>query len=85
MGVYTKNTVRYVSVNQIRSSLGQLLSSAHCAFSNLPVELSSIEEEVSGIEHFICALYGKRKLDPVNDARFKFFAISTKRKMKISR
>ena len=41
-----------------------------CAFANLSAVLPSIKEEVSDIEKFICALYGERKLDSVNDARF---------------
>ena len=118
MGLETKNTLQYVSVNQIYSSLGQLLFSAlpafhalfdcdyrgafskkgkvrpfkclenseeaQCAFANLAIDLPSIKEEVSGTEKYICALYGKRKLDSVNDARFHFFCDKTKRKMKIS-
>ena len=107
MGVETKNTLRYVSMNQIYSSLDQLLSSvlpvfnalfdcnstaacsrkgkvhpfkclennqeAQCALSNLAVDLPSIKEEVSDTEKFICALYGKRKLSSVNDARLQIF------------
>ena len=114
MGVETKNTLRYVSVNQIYSSLGQLLSSAlpashalfgcdytaafsrkdkvrpfkclenneeaQCAFANLAVDIPSIKQEVSDIEKFICALYGKRKLDSVNDARFQIFCDKYKKK-----
>ena len=114
MGVETKNTLRYVSVNQIYSSLGQLLSSAlpafhalfgsdytaafsrkrkvrpfkclenieeaQCVFSNLAVDLQSIKEEVIDIEKFICAVYGKKKLDSVNDARFQFFCDKCKKK-----
>ena len=113
MGVETKNTLRYVSVNQIYSSLGQLLSSAlpafhalfgcdytaafsrkgkfrpfkclenskeaQCAFSNLSVDLPS-RQEVSDIEKFICALYGKRKLDSINDTRFQIFCNKYKTK-----
>ena len=92
-------------MNQIYSSLGQLLSSAlpafhalfgndytaafsrkskvrpfkclenseeaKCVFSNLAVDLQSMKEEVIDIEKLMRG--------------FKFFAISTKRKMKISR
>ena len=105
--------MRYVSVNQIYSSLGQLLSSALPAFhalfgclytvafsrkgkvrpfkclenseevqygfSSLATDLPSIKEEVSDIEIFICALYGKRKLDPVNYARFQIFLWSVQK------
>ena len=119
MGVETKNTLRYVSVNQIYSFLGQLLSSAlpafhalfgsdytaafsrkrkvrpfkclenieeaQCVFSNLAVDLQSIKEEVIDIEKFICALYGKKNWIPLMMRGFNFFAISAKRKMKISR
>ena len=114
MGVETKNTLRYVSVNQIYSSLGQLLSSAlpashalfgcdytaafsrkdkvrpfkclenneeaQCAFANLAVDIPSIKQEVSDIEKFICALYGKRKLDSINDTRFQIFCNKYKTK-----
>ena len=106
-------------MNQIYSSLGQLLSSAlpafhtlfgndytaafsrkskvrpfkclenseeaKCVFSNLAVDLQSMKEEVIDIEKFICALYGKKNWIPLMMRGFKFFAISTKRKMKISR
>ena len=101
-------------MNQIYSSLGQLLSSALPAFhalfgclyivafsrkgkvrpfkclenseevqygfSSLAIDLPSIKEEVSDIEIFICALYGKRKLDPVNYARFQIFCDQYKKK-----
>ena len=114
MGVEAKNTLRHVSVNQIYSSLGQLLSSAlpafhalfgcyytaafsrkgkvrpfkylenseeaQCAFSNLGKDLPSIKQEVSVIEKFICALYGERKLDSVNNARFQIFCNKFKNK-----
>ena len=114
MGVETKNALRYVTVNQIYSSLGKLLSSAlpalhalfgcdytagfyrkgkvrsfkclenskeaQCAFSNLAVDLPNIKEEVSDIEKFIYTLYGKRKLDFVNDARFQIFCDKYKKK-----
>ena len=46
---------------------------AQCAFSNLTEDLPSIKEEVSDIEKFISALYGKRKLDSVSEARFQIF------------
>ena len=46
---------------------------AQCAFSNLAVDLPSIKNEVSDIEKNFCVLYGKRKLDSVNDARFQIF------------
>ena len=46
---------------------------AQCAFSNLTVDLPNIKDEVSDIEKKFCALYGKRKLDSVNDERFQIF------------
>ena len=46
---------------------------AQCAFSNLAVDVPNIKDEVSDIEKKICALYGKRKLDSVNDERFQIF------------
>ena len=101
-------------MNQIYSSLGQLLSSAlpafhalsgclytvafsrkgkvrpfkclenseevQYAFSSLAIDLPSIKEEVSDIEISICALYGKKKLDPVNDARIQIFCDQYKKK-----
>ena len=119
MGVETKNALPYVSVNQIYSSLGPLLSSAlptfhalfvcdytaslsrkgkvrpfkclensqdaQCAFSNLAEDLPSIKEEVSDIEKFICALYGKENWIPLMMRDFKFFAIRMETKMKLSR
>ena len=100
-------------MNQIYSSLGQLLSSAlpafhalfgcdytaafsrkgkfrpfkclenskeaQCAFSNLSVDLPS-RQEVSDIEKFICALYGKRKLNSDNDVRSQIFCDKFKKK-----
>ena len=53
---------------------------AQCAFSNLAVDLPSIKEEVSDIEKFIYALYGKRKLDSINDTRFQIFCNKYKTK-----
>ena len=53
---------------------------AQCAFSNLAVDLPGIKEEVSDIEKFICALYEKRKLDSVNDARFQIFCDKYRKK-----
>ena len=53
---------------------------AQCAFSNLAVDLPRIKEEVSDIEKFICALYGKRKLDSINDAGFQIFCNKYKKK-----
>ena len=52
---------------------------AQCASSNLAVDLPSIKE-VSDIEKFICALYGKRKLDSINDTRFQIFCNKYKTK-----
>ena len=106
-------------MNQIYSSLGQLLSSAlpafhalfgcdytaafsrkgkvcpfkclenskeaQCAFSNLAVDLPSIKEEVSDIEKLCVHYMGKENWIPFMMRDFKFFAISTIRKMKISR
>lgn len=96
MGMGSKNTLRYVSANQIYFSTGELISSAlpafhklfgcnytpalsrkgkvrllkilershkaRCAFSNLPQDIVRIDEEVTDIEKFICALDGKKKL-----------------------
>ena len=53
---------------------------AQGAFANLAVDLPSIKEEVSDIEKFICVLYGKRKLDSVNDVRFQIFCYKYKKK-----
>ena len=53
---------------------------AQCAFSNLAVDLPNIKEEVPDIENFICALYGKRKPDSVNDASLQIFCDKYKKK-----
>ena len=53
---------------------------AQCAFSNLAVDLPNIKEEVPDIEKFICALYGKRKPDSVNDASLQIFCDKYKKK-----
>ena len=53
---------------------------AQYAFASLAVDLPTIKEEVSDIEKFICALYGNRKLDSVNDARFHIFCDKYKKK-----
>ena len=116
MGVETKNTLRYFSVNQIYPSLIQLVSSALPAFYALlgcdytaaffrkgkarPFECLEKSQEVQctfsnlawrATKHirywniYLCTIWEKDNWIPSVMQSFKFFAINTERKMKISR
>lgn len=52
-----------------------------CAISNLTEDTSSTDDEEKEIVKNICVLYSKKKLNSVNDGRFKFFVTSTRKEI----
>ena len=85
MEVESKNNLRYVSINQIYSSLCPLVCSAFPAFHaffgcDYTAAFTEIDDEAKDIETFICTLYGQKQLTAINDARFQIFCKKFKKK-----